>query len=96
MKNKTKQKPLKSSKMGLNQRLKLGALKLKISTEGMSLTSCSICLTQPTLNKNAFQEAICTSIKENQHLLSEICLRILKLNETKKKATIFLKILWQV
>lgn len=51
MKKKTKQKPLKSSKMGLNQRLKLGVLKLIISTEGMSLTGCSICLTQPTLHK---------------------------------------------
>ena len=55
---KIKQKPLKSSKMGLNQRLKLGALRLKISTEGMSLTGCSICLTQPTLNKKVFQEAM--------------------------------------
>ena len=44
--------------MGLNQRLKLGALRLKISTEGMSLTGCSICLTQPTLNKKVFQEAM--------------------------------------
>lgn len=35
-KNKTKQKPLKSSKMGLNQRLKLGTLKFKMITEEMS------------------------------------------------------------
>ena len=34
--NKTKQKPLKSSKMGLNQSLKLGTLKFKMITEGVS------------------------------------------------------------
>lgn len=73
MKNKTKQKPLKSRRLGLNQRLKLGALKSIISIEGMSLTGCSICLTQPTLYKKVFQEAICTSNRENHHLLSEIC-----------------------
>lgn len=77
MKKKTKQKPLKSSKMGLNQRLKLGALRLIISTEGMSLlTGCSSCLTQTTLHKKAFQEAICTSIRENHHLSEMFLLRI--------------------